>query len=82
MRIMNENFMDALSLASFALGMENLEQNLTQNDKDDLMSKLDQQTTDVLEDIHRELEAQNVVLRDIYNKLDEILHCVKEDNDV
>lgn len=82
MRIMNENFMDALSLASFAFGMENLEQNLTQNDKDDLMSKLDQQTTDVLEDIHRELEAQNVVLRDICNKLDEILHCVKEDNDV
>lgn len=82
MRIMNENFMDALSLASFAIGMENLEQNLTQNDKDELMSKFDEQTKEVLEDLHQAVEEQNVVLRDISNKLDEILHCVKEEKNV
>lgn len=78
MRLMNENFMDALSLVSFAVSMENLQQNLTQNDKDDLMGKLDEQTRDVLGQIHEELEEQNRVLRDISSKLDEVLYLAKK----
>lgn len=79
MRIMNENFMDALALASFAVGMANLEENLTQSDKDDLMGKLDAQANAILERIHGELEEQNRVLRDISSKLDEVLYLAKKE---
>ena len=78
MRIMDENFMDALSLASFYLGMANLEENITQSDKDDLMGKLDTQSNAILERIHDELEEQNRVLRDISTKLDEVLYYAKK----
>lgn len=78
MRIMDENFMDALSLASFYLGLANLEENLTQSDKDDLMGKLDVQANAILERIHGELEEQNRVLRDISSKLDEVLYYAKK----
>lgn len=81
MRIMNENFMDALSLASFYLGMANLEENLTQSDKDDLMGKLDAQANAILERIHGELEEQNRVLRDISSKLDEVLYLAKKERE-
>lgn len=78
MRIMDENFMDALSLASFFLGLANLEENLTQSDKDDLMSRFDEQANTILERIHGELEEQNRVLRDISSKLDEVLYYAKK----
>lgn len=78
MRIMDENFMDALALASFYLGIANLEENLTQSDKDDLMGKLDTQANAILELIHGELEEQNRVLRDISSKLDEVLYYAKK----
>lgn len=78
MRIMDENFMDALALASFYLGMANLEENLTQSDKDDLMGRFDEQTNAILERIHGELEEQNRVLRDISSKLDEVLYYARK----
>ena len=81
MRIMNENFMDALALASFAVGMANLEENLTQSDKDDLMGKLDAQANAILERIHGELEEQKRVIRDISSKLDEVLYLAKKERE-
>ena len=80
MRVMDENFMDALALASFAIGIANYEENLTQSDKDDLMGKLDEQTKDLLGQIHNEVEEQNRVLRDISKKLDEVLYLAKKED--
>ena len=65
----NDNFLDALSIVSFLIGVANYEENLTQSDKDDIMKSLDQQTNDILLHIKNSLEQQNKMLREILNKL-------------
>lgn len=56
-------------MLSFMYGVANYQENLTQNDKAELMQKLDQQTTDILEKVHKELETQNSMLREIRDTL-------------
>lgn len=46
------------------LSYKNLKLNLGQEDKDDIMKKLDEQTTALLSDIHKELERQNKMLEE------------------
>ena len=46
------------------LSYKNLKLNLGQQDKDDIMQKLDKQTTEMLSDIHKELEKQNKMLEE------------------
>ena len=65
----NDNFLDAISIVSFLIGVANYEENLTQSDKDDIMKSLDQQTNDILLHIENSLEQQNKMLREILNKL-------------
>lgn len=62
MGLYNENFLDALALVSFIVGIANYEENLTQSDKDDLIQKLDRQTKEILENIQTEVEKQNEML--------------------
>ena len=66
----NDDFMDAVALVSFIVGLANYQENLTQNDKADLMDKLDKQTRDILERIEADLEAQNEMLEEILGRLD------------
>lgn len=44
----NQDLLDAVSLLSFIVGVANYNENLTQNDKDDIMRRLDEQTADIL----------------------------------
>ena len=46
------------------LSYKNLKLNLGQQDKYDIMQKLDKQTTEMLSDIHKELEKQNKMLEE------------------
>ena len=66
----DENFLDAVALVSFIVGVMNYKENLTQSDKDDIMNHLDQQTKDILGEVQRALEEQNEMLRDILEWLD------------
>lgn len=66
----NQNTLDAVTLVSFLIGVANYGQNLTQNDKDDIMNRLDQQTKDILLEVQESLEEQNKMLRSIMNKLE------------
>lgn len=66
---MNQDFLDALTFVSFMMGMANYNENLTQNDKDDIMRGLDQKTTEMLVAINSSLEEQNKMLREILNRL-------------
>lgn len=68
----NDDFMDAVALVSFIVGLANYQENLTQNDKADLMDKLDKQTRDILERIEADLEAQNEMLEEILRRLDKL----------
>ena len=67
----NQDFLDALSLVSFMVGIANYGENLSQSDKDDLMTSLDKKTNSILETLKASLEEQNVMLREILKKLGE-----------
>lgn len=67
---MNQDLLDALTLVSFVVGVANYNENLTQSDKDDIMKSLDQHTNDMLQKVQESLEEQNVMLREILNRLE------------
>lgn len=67
---MNQDFLDALTFVSFIVGMANYNENLTQNDKDDLMRGFDQKTNAMLTRIEQDLEEQNTMLREILSRLE------------
>ena len=71
----NQDFMDVIQIVSFIVGVQNYRENLTQNDKDDIMNHLDQQTKEILMSVRSELERQNAML-------DEILKQVKKWRDL
>lgn len=62
-------FLDMLSIASFLVGIENLEENLTQNDKQDLQSDLSAKADYLLKEIHGHLERQDKMLKKIMEVL-------------
>lgn len=61
----DQDFLDAIAVISFMIGIANYNENLTQSDKDDIMNHLDQQTKDILEKVQNSLEEQNKMLRKI-----------------
>ena len=65
----NQDFLDAIALVSFLVGIANYEENLTQSDKDDLIQKLDKQTKEILDRIEPDLEKQNEMLKKILERL-------------
>ena len=52
-------FIDLLSVASFLIGLENLEENVTQSDKQDLQNDLAETAERLLSEIHAHLEEQD-----------------------
>lgn len=64
--------MEALSLVSFMVGIANYNENLSQSDKDDLMTSLDKKTNSMLDRLEKDLEEQNVMLREILEKIERI----------
>lgn len=67
---MNQDFLDALTFVSFVVGMANYNENLTQNDKDDILKGLDQKTNAMLARIEQDLGEQNTMLREILSRLE------------
>ena len=63
------SFLDALNVASFLIGIQNLEMNLDQNDKADLQHDLTVTAEKLLTEIHAHLEAQDRKLDDIIARL-------------
>lgn len=55
-------FLDVLEIVSFVIGLMNLEENLTQGDKQELMEELDNKTNKILSEIKKELNYQNKLL--------------------
>ena len=52
-------WLDILNVLSFLIGVENLESNLTQNDKQDLQKSLSENAERLLTEIHAHLEEQD-----------------------
>ena len=58
--------LDALNVMSFIIGVMNLEQNMTQNDKQELESQFNTKVDQLLKEIHAHLQEQD-------NKIDIIM---------
>ncbi len=53
------DILDVINLISFAIGVVNYKENLEQSSNDDIMKKLDEQTKEMLGDIHEQLKKIN-----------------------
>lgn len=62
--------LDVLNIISFVIGMMNLEENLNQNDKQELMNEFNTKTNFLLNDIHQHLKKQD-------EKINTILQYIK-----
>lgn len=64
-------WLDFLNVLSFLIGVENLESNLTQNDKADLQKSLSENAERLLNEIHAHLEEQDRKIDEIMRRLEE-----------
>ena len=64
------SFLDAISIISFLVGLQNLEMNITQEDMINATEELDKKLRTQVAEIHKHLEMQD-------NKLDYILEVLK-----
>lgn len=62
-------FIDLLSIASFVIDLMNLEENLTQGDKQELQEDLSNKAEMLLSEIHAHLEEQDNKLKYIMEEL-------------
>ena len=65
-------FIEILSVASFLIALENLDENMTQNDKQELQSDLTNKSNSILKEIHKHLEEQDSKLDAIIKRLEEL----------
>lgn len=65
-------FLDILAIASFLVGMQNLDLNLAQEDLDNQTKELDKSLREVVDDIHKHLKVQD-------DKIDKIMEILKDD---
>ena len=73
---MNNNqltFLDIISIMSFCISLMNLDENLSQGDKQDLQNDLAEKMKIILQEIHGHLEKQDI-------KIDKILEEISNDN--
>ena len=66
-------FIDILEILSFIIGMMNLDENLTQGDKQDLLQEFSSKADLLLKEIHSHLKKQD-------DKLDKILEVISNDS--
>lgn len=66
------DLLDILNIMSFVIGLMNLDENLTQGDKQELMEELSNKADLLLTEIHNHLEKQDEKLDRIIKMLGEI----------
>lgn len=76
----NNNFSNTLGLASFVLGIMNLQENLTQNDKQELLDQFNKKSKFLLSEIHSHLEKQDQFLKELSIHLEQQDEQIKQIN--
>lgn len=69
----NITFLDLITLISFVIGLENLQENLGQSDKQEIQNNLSEKADVILKEIHKHLQEQD-------DKLEEIRRLLNEKN--
>ena len=68
----NQDFLDAVALVSFIIGIANYNENLSQSDKDDMMHALDEKANVMLERLEADLEeGKDYIVNDIIEVMSE-----------
>lgn len=67
------SFLDTINLISFFIGIMNLNENLTQGDKQELLETFSKKADDLLKEIHSHLQIQD-------DKIDKILEVLSNDS--
>ncbi len=65
------DFLDTLNIMSFVIGLMNLDENMTQGDKQELMQELSNKAELLLNEIHSHLKEQDKKIDKILTKLGE-----------
>lgn len=63
------DFLDLITLASFVIALQNLDENITQSDKADLQEDLSNKADLLLQEIHGHLEEQDAILKQILQEI-------------
>ena len=71
------DFLDLISIASFVIALQNLEENMTQGDKQDLQKDLADKADNLLDEIHAHLENQDIKLDHIIKRLEDLENDTK-----
>lgn len=66
------DFLDLISIMSFVIALMNLDENMTQGDKQELQKDLADKADILLSEIHSHLEEQDIKLSNIEKLLEEI----------
>ena len=69
-------FIDLLAVAGFLVGLQNLDLNLTQEDKQDLQNDLADKSKLLLNEIHTHLNTQDQKIDHILQELEEVKHGI------
>lgn len=64
------DLLDLMNIASFCIGLMNLNENVTQGDKQDLMQELNTKSDFLLAEIHKHLKDQDEKLETIIQRLE------------
>ena len=71
------DFLDLISIMSFVIAVINLDENITQSDKQDLLNEFNDKAELLLNEIHKHLEDQDARLSAIQNTLKEIQNGIQ-----
>lgn len=71
-KLFNDEFLDALAVVGFIIGVMNYGENLSQSDKDDMIQEFNNKAQELLQQLEDDLEKQNDMLRDIQVRLDKL----------
>lgn len=71
------DFIDVLSILSFLVALMNLDENMTQGDKQELQEDLANKADILLSEIHSHLEMQDIKLEGIIKRLEDIEHGIE-----
>ena len=63
------DFLDLITLASFVIALQNLDENITQSDKAELQEDLSNKADLLLQEIHGHLQEQDAILKQIMEEL-------------
>ena len=70
--LFNDDFLDALTVVGFIIGVMNYDENLSQSDKDDLLKHTSDSIEKLVQHIDEVVDEQNAMLREIKERLDRL----------